>query len=462
MNAVAQARRLLVRAASHRVAELLFQFAVRRAAERPAHGGVRRAFVQQIDRLVRQIFVREVAAGELDRRADRRLGDDDPVVRLQRGPKTLQDLLRLLAARLADLHRPEAALQRGVLFDAFAIFGQGRRADELHLAASEGGLKQVGRVDRALRRACAGQRVHFVDEQDHVLHAAHLRQNVADALLELAAVLRAGDEARHVQREQALAAQRLRHAACGDLLRDPFDDGGLADARLADQRGIVLLPARQDLQDRLDLALSADDELRLIGAFRQIDAELVQQAGVLHSGKLLLSGAGALVQIGKEKRGADAAPREQEGRAAPAVAQDRGQHGLRAKRTVLAGGAGDRAAGARGQSLRKTAQPSAAPAQTQELPGQLLRRQPLPLQFAAGVTLRAQGDPDQNVLRADAAVAEHAGDAPRLFQHLPHLPVLLSHAPSPPSGRVLPPARRFIPAKIFLISDNFHCFFQKT
>ena len=44
------------------------------------------------------------------------------------------------------------------------------------------------------------------------------------ALLELAAELRAGDHRAHVEREHALALQVLRHVAGDDLLRQAFDD----------------------------------------------------------------------------------------------------------------------------------------------------------------------------------------------------------------------------------------------
>ena len=74
-----------------------------------------------------------------------------------------------------------------------------------------------------------------------------------EALLELAAVLRAGDDERDVEREDALVGQEVRHVAVDDLLRQPFDDGRLADARLADEHRVVLGAAAEHLLDALDL-----------------------------------------------------------------------------------------------------------------------------------------------------------------------------------------------------------------
>ena len=73
----------------------------------------------------------------------------------------------------------------------------------------------------------------------------------------------------------------------GTLLRDDhlgqaFDDGGLADARFAQQHRVVLLPAAEDLDDAFDFVLAADDriELALAGQFGQIAAEAVQRGGL--------------------------------------------------------------------------------------------------------------------------------------------------------------------------------------
>ena len=48
-----------------------------------------------------------------------------------------------------------------------------------------------------------------------------------------------------------------------DALRQPFDDRGLADARLADQDRIVLGAARQHLDHAADLLVAADDRIEL-------------------------------------------------------------------------------------------------------------------------------------------------------------------------------------------------------
>jgi hypothetical protein len=73
--------------------------------------------------------------------------------------------------------------------------------------------------------------------------------------------------------------ERLGHVALGDPAREALDDRGLADAGLADQDGVVLAPAREDLDGLLDLVGAPDDRVdppgRRVGG--QVTAELVER-----------------------------------------------------------------------------------------------------------------------------------------------------------------------------------------
>ena len=99
------------------------------------------------------------------------------------------------------------------------------------------------------------------------------------AILELAAILRAGDQRAHVERHDLLVLQALRHVAANDALREALDDRGLADAGLADQHGIVLGAARQHLDDAAHFLVAADDriELALARQLGEIAAVLLER-----------------------------------------------------------------------------------------------------------------------------------------------------------------------------------------
>ena len=90
-----------------------------------------------------------------------------------------------------------------------------------------------------------------------------LLQHGLEPLLELAAVLGPGDQRPHVEGDDALVLQPLGHVAADDPLGQPLDDGGLADAGLADQHRVVLGPPAQHLDDAADLLVAADDRVEL-------------------------------------------------------------------------------------------------------------------------------------------------------------------------------------------------------
>src|SRR5690606_20972899 len=125
-----------------------------------------------------------------------------------------QDRDGVLEVRLADEDGLEAPLERRVLLDVLPVLVERGGAERTQLAAGEGGLQHVARVHGALGAARADERVQLVDEEDDaalVLREA-LEQRL-QAVLELAAVLRAGDEGAEVEREQALVLERVGHVA---------------------------------------------------------------------------------------------------------------------------------------------------------------------------------------------------------------------------------------------------------
>jgi hypothetical protein len=258
------------------------------------HAHTRCRLVDQVDGFVRQETVGHVAGREVDRRLEGLVADDQAMV-LFIGPlDPAQDRQRLVDARLLDHHRLEAPLQGGVALDVFAVFVERRGPDDLQLAARKGRLEDIGGVHRRAGRAGAHQHVDFVDEEDR-RRRLELVDDALQPLFELAAVHRAGDQRTDVELQHPLAQQRLGGLPGDDALRQPLDDGRLADAWFADQGRIVLGAARQDLDDALDLRLAPDHRVELagLGQAGQVGRQLIEQRG-LGGGFLLLRGADGL------------------------------------------------------------------------------------------------------------------------------------------------------------------------
>jgi hypothetical protein len=125
--------------------------------------------------------------------------------------------------------------------------------------------------------------VQLVDEHDDVRVLGQLLHDRLEALFELTAILRTRDDERDVESENPFVRQEVRYVAVDDLLREAFDDGGLADARLADQHGVVLRSAAQHLLHSLELDVASDQriELRLHRRFREVAAEFGEERRLL-------------------------------------------------------------------------------------------------------------------------------------------------------------------------------------
>ena len=94
----------------------------------------------------------------------------------------------------------------------------------------------------------------------------------------MAAVLGAGDDEREVQREDTFVLEKAGNAAIDDALCEALDYRGLADARFADQYGIVLRTAAKDLDDPLEFGFAADKRVEpaLGGLDREVAGKFME------------------------------------------------------------------------------------------------------------------------------------------------------------------------------------------
>jgi hypothetical protein len=244
------------------------------------HPQTRGGFVDEVDRLVGQEAIRDVAVGEHRGRHERGVANPDPVMRFVALLQAAEDRDRVGDRRRADQHRLEPALQGCVLLDVLAIFVERGRADRAQLAAREKRLQHVRRVDRALGSPRSHDRVELVDEEDDLpLRVLDLLEHRLQPLLELAAVLGAGEQGADVERPNPLSLQPLGHVPVDDPLREALDDGGLADSRLADEDRVVLRAPREHLDHAADLLVPADHRVEppRLGERGQVASELLER-----------------------------------------------------------------------------------------------------------------------------------------------------------------------------------------
>ena len=100
----------------------------------------RAGLVDQVDGLVGQKAVGDITLAHLGGSAAHFIRNGHAVEGLIVRADTLENLGGLRNRRLADIHRLEAALQRGVLFDVLPVLLERGRADHLNVAARKRGF----------------------------------------------------------------------------------------------------------------------------------------------------------------------------------------------------------------------------------------------------------------------------------------------------------------------------------
>ena len=160
-----------------------------------------------------------------------------------------------------------------------AVFVEGGGADDLDLAPGQGGLEDIGGVHAALGVPGAHDVMHLVNDQNDIACLADLLNKPLHAAFELAPELGAGHQGRQIQQIDLLIPQLEGHLPGGDALGQALGYGGLAHARLADEAGVVLLAAVQDLHHPLNFFFPADDgiQLALPGPAGKVNAVVIQK-----------------------------------------------------------------------------------------------------------------------------------------------------------------------------------------
>ncbi len=112
--------------------------------------------------------------------------------------------------------------------------------------------------------------MELVDEKnDLALGLDDLVEDGLEAIFELASIFRAGDERAHVEHDDLLVLETFGHILVDDASGQAFDDGGLADAGLADEYRVVFGAPRKHLNYAADLFVASNDRIEL-AALRQL------------------------------------------------------------------------------------------------------------------------------------------------------------------------------------------------
>ena len=227
--------------------------------------------VDEVDGLVGQETVVDVFGAGLYGKRDGLVVIFHAVELLIVGLQLLQDVLRLVDGGLRDVNLLETAYQTLGTREVTVVFLVGGGADETNLARFEVGLQHVGGVHCAVANGtCSHERVYLVDIDNVrlgfcgiVLIGGNPVHNHLDAFLEVATILRAGQERSHIKLIHLATLQAIRHAPFLDETHQSPDEGGLAHAWLAHMQRVVLVAAAQHLNGALELLFAPNERILL-------------------------------------------------------------------------------------------------------------------------------------------------------------------------------------------------------
>ncbi len=215
--------------------------------------------IDQVDGLIRKEAICNVAMRQLRRGDQRAVFDPDSMVDFITFLETPQNGNGVFHGGLIDQNSLKAALQGRIFFDMFPVLVERGCPDQVQFSPGQHRLQQISRVHRAFGGAGSHDRMQFIDEEKNLaLRGLNLLQDGLESFLELAAKFGSGDERAHVQCEEFLVLETVGDIAFDDADGQSFHDRGFADSRFADEHGIILRSAGEDLHHASDFVVSTD------------------------------------------------------------------------------------------------------------------------------------------------------------------------------------------------------------
>ena len=241
----------------------------------------RSGFVDEVDRAVRQPVIAKVPRRQLRGRLERRVRVADAVMLFVPAPQPGENLHRFLDRRLLDGNLLQAPGERAILLDVLELLER-RRADHPKIARREKRLEQRRQIHRAAGdRAGADRGVHFVDEENRLRPGGERRDDRLESLLEVAAIPRARQQRTGIERKDFRILQRPLHIVVKKPRGETLGHGGLADAGIADEHGVVLAAAAEHFDRPLELLGASDQRIEqpLTRPFGQVHAVRQERVG---------------------------------------------------------------------------------------------------------------------------------------------------------------------------------------
>ena len=181
-------------------------------------------------------------------------------------PESLQDLDGLVDGGLVDHDFLQAPGERSVLFDVFKVLERGG-SDHPELPRRQQRLDQHRQIHGPARgRPGANRGVNLVDEQNGHEALSQRRRDGFEPLLEVTSKASSRQERGCIEGEDLGFPERVGNLVPKQAKRQAFGQRRLAHAGVADEHGVVLAAAAENLERALQLGCPSDEWIKSPGA----------------------------------------------------------------------------------------------------------------------------------------------------------------------------------------------------
>ncbi len=230
----------------------------------------RAGFVQCIYCLVRQIPVGNVACRQLNTGINRFGRVYHIVMIFISAFDIFQNFNGLLNCCGFNQNFLKASLQCTVFFNMLAVLVKRCCANALNFTACQSRFQHICCIQRACCAACSNNSVNFINEKYDIIYLGKFIQNRLHAFFKLTAVFGSCHNRSDVETHHPFVEQNAGNFLLHNAQGKSFRNGRFPNSRLANQNGIVLFPAAQNLCKTLNFN---------VASYNRVEAVLFSQTG---------------------------------------------------------------------------------------------------------------------------------------------------------------------------------------
>ena len=176
-------------------------------------------------------------------------------------------------------NRLETTLQGSILFNVLAVLIQSSSTNAAQLTTSHHWLQQIAGIHSTVGSTSTYHSVYLINKQQNLsIRFYYLVENGFQSFLKLTPILGTSHQSTHIQGEQGLVLQGLRHIASHNSPSQSLYNSGFTNTWLTNQHRVVLGTAGQNLNGSSNFIITANNwiQLALTSHLGQITAVFFQ------------------------------------------------------------------------------------------------------------------------------------------------------------------------------------------